>query len=379
MNPRFQGAAIALLLVVILAFRGLQFIAWTSSIQWGYDFSAYWQAARSILDGGPLYSPHQLVGPYGPQQQYLYLYPPFLAVAVAPLAAAFDDYRAAAWVWAGIGAAIVVGVVWAVSRAEGLATGRRGWYLLAAAFALPPVVGEIVLGNVHIVLLGLLAVAWLGVRREDGVGDAVAGVAVGVAALIKIFPGLIVVWFLLVGRPRAAIAAVIAAGALALATLPVTGIGPWLDYPIVLANLGPATDTTDTLAPTVWLGEFVGFTLARVVVTALGLGVLVWSARSQSAALSFGVAVMVSVLVAPAVYHHYLALMVLPFLLALAHGVARPWLLAAYFGLFGGAQPGLGAAAWIVNRLLPTLGALALVAAILFARRSPGEPGSGRR
>jgi len=88
---------------------------------------------------------------------------------------------------------------------------------------------------------------------------------------------------------------------------------------------------------------------------------------------------MVSVLVAPAVYHHYLALMVLPFLLALAHGVARPWLLAAYLGLFGGEQPGLGAAAWIVNRLLPTLGALALVAAILSARRSPGEPGRGRR
>lgn len=149
-DPRFQGAAVALLLVVVLAFRGLQFIAWTSSIQWGYDFSAYWQAARSLLDGGPVYSPHQLAGSYGPQQQYLYLYPPFLAVAVAPLAAAFDDYRAAAWVWAGIGAAIVVGVVWAISRVEGLATGRRGWYLLAAAFALPPVVGEIVLGNVHV-------------------------------------------------------------------------------------------------------------------------------------------------------------------------------------------------------------------------------------
>ena len=181
-------------------------------------------------------------------------------------------------------------------------------------------------------------------------------------------------------RRRAARWAILVAAALALATLPVTGIGPWLDYPIVLANLGPATDTTDTLALTVWLAEFVGFTAARVAVTAVGLGLLVWSARRQSAALSFGVAVMVSVLVAPAVYHHYLALAVLPFLFALAHGVARPWLVAAYLFLFGGDQPGLGAAAWIVNRLVPTLGALASLVGLV--RAGPGgragfRPGAG--
>ena len=375
-DPGFQSVAVGLLLVVALAFRGVQFVAWTSSIQWGYDFSAYWQAARYLLDGEPLYSAHQLAGPYGPQQQFLYLYPPFLAVAVAPLAALFDDYRAAAWAWAAIGAAIVAAVVWALARSEGLWQGRRRWYLVAAAFALPPVVGELVMGNVHLVLLGLLAVAWLGYRRGGTAGDAVAGAAVGVAALIKIFPGLIVLWFLLVGRPRAAGWAVLVAGVLALATLPVTGIGPWLDYPVVLANLGPATDTTDTLAPTVWLGEFVGFTVARVAVTAVGLGLLGWSARRQSATLSFGVAVMVSVFVAPAVYHHYLALTVLPFLLALAHGVGWRWLVVAYLCLFGGDQPGLGAAAWIVNRLLPTLGALALLGGLLRAGAG-GRAGAG--
>jgi len=369
-DPGFQGVAVGLLLAVAVAFRGFQFVAWTSAIQWGYDFSAYWQAARYLLDGEALYSAHQLAGPYGPQQQFLYLYPPFLAVAVAPLAALFDNYRAAAWAWAAIGAVIVAVVVWAVGRSEGLWSGRRRWYLVAAAFALPPVVGELVMGNVHLVLLGLLAAAWLGYRRGGTVGDAVAGAAVGVAALIKIFPGLIVVWFLLVGRPRAAGWAILVAAALALATLPVTGIGPWLDYPVVLANLGPSTDTTDTLAPTVWLAEFVGFAAARVAVTAVGLLLLVWSARRQSAAISFGVAVMVSVLVAPAVYHHYLALTVLPFLLALAHGVARPWLVAAYLLLFGGDQPGLGAAAWIVNRLLPTLGASVLLGGLL--RAGPG-------
>src|SRR6185369_11711502 len=106
---------------------------------------------------------------------------------------------------------------------------------------------------VHLILLGLLTLAWLGVRRGDSRGEWIAGVAVGIAALIKVFPGVLLLWFLLTGRYRAAAGVVVGAAVAALVVLPLTGIEPWLQYPAVLANLGPPVDTRDTLAPTVWL------------------------------------------------------------------------------------------------------------------------------
>ncbi len=103
---------------------------------------------------------------------------------------------------------------------------------------------------------------------------------------------------------------------LAAATWPVTGLGPWLDYPTVLLNLGPPNELANALAPTVWLSEVMPRLAARVVVTIVGVAVVVWAARRRSEAISFGVAVAISVLIAPALYPHYLAILVLPMLLA---------------------------------------------------------------
>jgi hypothetical protein len=137
----------------------------------------------------------------------------------------------------------------------------------------------------------------------------------------------------------------IGAGLTMLLTLPWTGTLPWLDYPTVLANLSAPADTADTLAPTVWLAQFMDFLPARIIVTAIGLAIITWSARrltqtklnltydeTQAAkARSFAVAVTVSVLIAPALYHHYLALLVLQLMLGLAAGVPLRYLALAYF------------------------------------------------
>ncbi len=379
-EPSVQRTAVTLVLALVLGFRVLQLAAFSGEIQWGYDFSAYWRAGVHLLAGEPIYDADQLAGPYAPQRQYLYLYPPPLAAAVSPLAAAVpDDYRLANWAWFALGAAILIATVLAVGRREGLfdpsrfsglLAGRRRWLLVGAAFALPPVVGELVLGNVHLVLLGLLALAWLGIRRGTTGGDALVGAAIGVAAVIKVFPGILLLWFLITRRWRAAGWVVVGAVAASVAALPLTGTEPWRDYSTVLANLAAPSDTTDTLAPTVWLAPLLGFTGARLVVGALGVAVLAWSALRQDVRTSFAVAVLVSVLVAPALYHHYLAILVLPLLLALAGGV-RAWALAAaYLLLWGGQQAALGELSWIVNRIMPTAGALVLLGGLLVGGRS---------
>jgi hypothetical protein len=201
----------------------------------------------------------------------------------------------------------------------------------------------------------------------------------GAAAIVKVFPGLLLVWLVLTKRFRAAAGFVVAALVLALLALPITGLQPWLDYPTVLANLAAPSNTTDTLAPTVWLADFVGFTAARVTVTLVGVAILGWATLRLDPRRSFAVAVMVSILVAPAVYHHYLALLVLPLILGLSAGVPLRWLGLAYFLCWGGQQTALGDLAWVVNRAMPTAGALVLLAGLLVGGRQAvarGERGA---
>ncbi len=179
-----------MLLGLVLMVRAAQFITYSTQVQWGYDFSAYFAAAGHVLDGSAIYSVEQLAGPYSPQQQYLYLYPPFFAVAMTPFAALFSGYATANWAWAAAGALLVTMVVVLVDRRGNLSAGRSRLLLVGAAFAFPPVVGELVMGNVHMLMLGLLGGAWYALDRApaDRRSEAIAGLLIGLASVIKIFP-----------------------------------------------------------------------------------------------------------------------------------------------------------------------------------------------
>ena len=85
-KPSVQRSVLWVIAVVVLGFRLAQLVRLMGEIQWGYDFSYYWTAARHLLDGQAIYSPAQLAGPYAPQGQLGFLYPPPLAAAVIPLA-----------------------------------------------------------------------------------------------------------------------------------------------------------------------------------------------------------------------------------------------------------------------------------------------------
>ena len=153
---------------------------------------------------------------------------------------------------------------------------------------------------------------------------------------------------------------------LTVVALPLTGLETWREYPTVLTNLSATPEAVDALAPTMWLTPGLGFTIARVAVTVIGL-LLVWLVRNADLRLGFGVAVVTAVLITPAMYTSYLTIFVLPLLLGLAAGVRLRWLALAYLLMWGGQQPALGDLAWVVNRGFPTLGALVLLAALVAA------------
>lgn len=373
-EPRAQWAALAAVLAILLVFRANQLVGYSSQSVWGHDFSAYWLAGRHVLAGEPIYAPFQLSGPVAEGVQFEYLYPPFFAVVIAPFASLFEDYRTANWAWAAIGSVIVALVVMGVARRERLADGRRRLFLVGAAFGFAPVLGELIIGGVQLPILGLLAGSWLALRNRTPRGEFAAGALVGIAALIKVFPGLLILWFVLTGRIRAAAAAVAAMAVLAAATIPVVGLQAWLDYPSVLLHLGTLVDVRDLLSLSVWLSALMPLAIARLVVLAAGLAVLVWIARRGPEAVSFAVAVAISILITPSLFQHYLAVLVLPLLLAMRYAPPLGWVAVAYLLMSGGEQEALGDLVWIVNRVLPTLGALLVVAGLIWFGRRRLEP-----
>ncbi|HEX8025064.1 MAG TPA: hypothetical protein VF484_02560, partial [Candidatus Limnocylindrales bacterium] len=179
---------------------------------------------------------------------------------------------------------------------------------------------------------------------------------------------IVLLWFLLTGRRTAAVWTVIGAAALALLTLPLTGLQPWLDFPTVLANMSAPVDPSASFAPTTWLAPALGFTLARVVVTGAGVGIVAWSARRQPAARSYAVAVLVSVLITPALWSHYLSMILLPLGMALGGGVSALAIGLVYVLLSSQQQDALGDLAWITARLAPTIGELLLLWLLLRGR-----------
>lgn len=369
-EPRVQRIGLFALLAVILAIRAYQLVGLSGEFAWGYDQANYWRAGHRILSGTSVYQPFQLAGPYPPQGiTDIYLYPPFLAVVVAPLVALVPDGHAGNWLWMAIGAVILALGVLSTARREGLARGFDLALLLAAIFAYAPVVSEMIIGNVDLEILGLLTAAWLAVRSGSERGDLLAGGWVALATVIKVFPGIMILWFLLTGRYRAAGAAVVTMVLLILVTLPVTGLQLWSDYPVVLANLGPPVEFTDVLAPSAWLSVIMPPLAARALVTAVGIAVVIWAARRRSAPISFAVTVVVSVLIGPSLFPHYLAMLVLPMLLAIRYAPPMGWVGLVWLSALGGGAEVFGDATWIVNRAIPTLGALALVVGLAWFGR----------
>jgi len=394
-KPGVQRVVLGMLVALILVYRLLQFLGWLQDPVWSYDFAAYWAAAKHFTDGEPIYTQAQLAGPFVLGPANLYQYPPALAAYLVPSALVLGSLPATTvnWLWLAMGAAVMTWSVLALVEQEGLArrfpilAGRGRWWAVAALFAFPPVIDELVVGNVNALLVGLFTVAWLNIRRGDRNGDINAAVAIGAATVIKLFPALLILWLFLAGRTRTALWSIVATVVLAAATLPLTGIQPWLDYVTVARNLSINLAQPDALAPTFWIAPYLGFTLARIVVTAAGLGLLLWVSLATRVRgipelgradqrIPFGTAVILSILITPTLYGSYLTVLVVPMLLGLAAGLSLGWTALAYVLMWGGQQPGLGGFEWIVERALPTAGAFVLLALFVraAARAAPGAP-----
>jgi hypothetical protein len=193
------------------------------------DFAGYLIASRLFIEGGSAYgasveaykniAAELRLGDFG----FPFLYPPFTAVLVAPFT--FMPPRIAAWLW---GLASGTATIVSVELLLGDRRFRPSYFLVWIVVLLfVPILSNIYTGQVSGFLLLLVASAW---RAYDSDKPFLAGFLVSLAALMKVSPGILFLYFLWRRNWWACFGFTIGLAALAALTLPIVGARGWLEY-----------------------------------------------------------------------------------------------------------------------------------------------------
>ena len=304
-----RGAALPVAATVVFVI-GLALVLATgaSAGTLGYDFEAYAQAAQRLLEGRSLYDPTvDLAGGFA-----IFLYPPPFAIAFVPFALLGPAAGLGAWTALLVGCLVTAVALMPVSA-------RVRWLVLLLAGLHWPTLYAIRLGQVGPILLLLFVLGWRWLDRPVPLGGTIA-----LGGLIKVQPGLLVGWAVLVGRWRAAVVATAGAAVVALVTLPLVGIDAWLDYRDLLGRVVEPVTTPHNFTPgaiayqagaSVDLANLVQWLVVGLVVVAA-----VFAARRRSVVVGYLVAVVATQLVSPLLWDHYAVVLLAPVAWLLARG-----------------------------------------------------------
>ncbi len=277
----------------------LAFVAYGSSWPIGFDFrGTLWEPARALLDGNPIYpAPTRDAVVVGNPA----VYPPLFILASVPLA--LVPATAAAWLWMGALVLIVVASMWVL--------GVRDWRCHVLAVTSPVVVHGLYFGNLTILLLLPLALAW---RYRDRAW--IAGTAIGVVVAGKLFVWPLVVWLLLTRRFRAAAWAVGSAVVLVLGAWALIGFEGLRDYPTLLRVVQDVYAVRSISLSTVAgvLGASTSVAVAVAEIAGLVcIGIAAWLVRrADGDRRAFSVIVAACILASPIVWPNYAALLFVP-------------------------------------------------------------------
>ena len=156
----------------------------------GYDFSAYYDAANRLIATGTPYQPElTLSGPFLAGPKGLYLYSPLPAIVVLPLTGLPFHDAATVYVALQLLAVIAICLLMPVSWTVRFA-------ILAIACLAPPVDQDLNLGNISLLMTLAGVVAWRFMDRP------IAAAAITVSAALRPTMALVGGWWLLRGRWR---------------------------------------------------------------------------------------------------------------------------------------------------------------------------------
>jgi hypothetical protein len=315
-----------LLLLAAVGFALLvAFIGYGASWPIGFDFrGTLWEPARALLDGLAIYpEPTRDAIVVGNPT----VYPPLFILLSIPLA--LLPVTLASWLWFGLLAVCVVAAMWIVRV--------RDWRCHALAVTSPVVVHGLYYGNLTILLLVPLAVAWRYRNRAWA-----SGLAVGVAVAAKLFVWPLVVWLLLTRRFRAAAWAIGSAAALVLMPWALIGFEGFADYPALLRAVQDVYAIRSVSLSTVAGSLGASVPIAVGVAAVAGVACLAAAAwvvrRADGDRRTFALVVVACVVASPIVWPNYAALLFVPI------AITWPRLAPAWF---------FGYAVWLAGAIAP--------------------------
>jgi hypothetical protein len=205
------------------------------------DFFQEWASARNYHEGLPIYTSQQVtlsrylsdlgIDPpdnalaVGPSVTYN-AHPPVSVLLVLPLGRL--SYANAFRIWGLLSLLAVGASLWLIVKGLRLKLSPAGWALALLALAVCfPLRNQFHQGQLSAVLMLLLVGAWAAARSGR---DRLAGVALGVATAVKLFPGLLFCHFLLRGRRSVVFVGVSTFLLLTCASVSVFGIQTYADY-----------------------------------------------------------------------------------------------------------------------------------------------------
>jgi len=331
--------AIGLTAVVLGALNVAAFSDWVPgrSDQTAFDFNINWIAARRLADQEPLYdraaARREALEVIGPEilnadtsTYSSYIGPPSTALTYLPFTVGdYDSARLAYRLvdFLGMVAAVIL-AAFALPRRARLPAALIG---VGAVLFSQPVAESVVLGQVdYLVMLGLALGCWAMARKRWGL----AGMGFGLATVLKVSPGLIIVYLLLRGQRRAAAAAALTmAAVLGLAAAVGRPVDLWTWTTDVAGKVtGGVFNYSNTSLPA-WLARIFtsrddllsdfplgSWRLVGLAVAVVGVGGLWWLRRTKPLVLlEVGALVLIGLLAGPLTWDHYMAWATIPLVL----------------------------------------------------------------
>ena len=314
-----------LLFLLPVSFAALMIVGYSSSWPIGFDYrGTLWEPGRALLDGMSVYpEPTRDAVVVGNPA----VYPPLFVLVSLPFA--LLPVSVASWLWFGVMALAVLVAMWIL--------GVRDRRCLVLAIASPMVVQGLYYGNLTVLLVLPLALAW---RYRDR--PRAAGLAVGVAVAAKLFLWPLAVWLLLTRRFRAAAWAVGSSVALTFGAWAVIGFEGLADYPDLLRVVQDVYAVRSISLATVAGALGASTDVAVALAAAAGLALLLLAAwvvrRDDGDRRAFALVVTAALVATPIVWPNYAALLLVPV------AVVWPRLSPAWF---------FGYVLWVIGALSP--------------------------